>query len=393
MNAVGYYTTNRLSERAKRVAAVAGAYAEAVDAENRFPREALEAMKLERLMGVMVPTELGGEGATTAEIADVCTIIGQACGASAMVFAMHQIKMSSLVEHGVGSPWHEELMRKVVCDQLLVASSTTEGGIGGNLRNSICAVEVEGGRFRIEKQATVLSYAEAADVIMVTSRAHKDAPTTDQVMTVVMKEQYSLEKTSEWNTLGMRGTCSDGFVLRCEGGAEQILPVPFAEIAAQSMLAHAHILWSALWFGIASDAVNRAHAFIRGEARKTPGQTPPAAVSLAETMVQLQAMKSSILVAIDRYEDARAHPEILSAISFAVDINLLKVNCSTKLLEIVDAAMMICGINGYRNGTAFSLGRHLRDAHSARLMVSNDRILINTSSLLLIMKQDAGLLG
>jgi acyl-CoA dehydrogenase len=393
MNAVGYYTTNRLAERAKRVAAVAAAFADKVDAENRFPAEAVAAMKLEKLMGVMVPAELGGEGASTAEIADACSIIGQACGASAMIFAMHQIKMSSLVEHGAASPWHRDLMARICGEQLLMGSATTEAGIGGNLRNSICAIEVEGGRFRLEKNATVISYALECDGIMVTSRAHKDAAASDQVMTVVMKDQYTLEKTHEWDTMGMRGTRSDGFVFRSEGAAEQILPVPFAEIAAQSMLAHAHILWSSLWYGIAADAVNRAHAFVRAEARRSPGQTPPGALHLANAMTTLQMIKSNLLVAIDRYEEAKANPDLLGSIGYAIDINLLKVATSEKILEVIEKCLLICGIMGYKNGTPFSLGRHLRDAHSARLMISNDRVLMNTSSLLLVSKQDASLLG
>ena len=51
----------------------------------------------------------------------------------------------------------------------------------------------------------------------------------------------------------------------------QILPVPFADISAQTMLPVSHLLWSALWLGIATDAVARARAFVRAEARKKPG--------------------------------------------------------------------------------------------------------------------------
>jgi acyl-CoA dehydrogenase len=41
----------------------------------------------------------------------------------------------------------------------------------------------------------------------------------------------------------------------------------------------------------------------------------------------------------------------------------------------VQRAMLICGIQGYRNDSKLSLGRHLRDATGAALMVNNDRIL------------------
>ncbi len=382
-----------LAERARRAAAVAGAHADDVDASGRFPQEALDAMRAERLLGLQIPVALGGEGASTAELAEVCSILGQACSASGMIFAMHQIKVSSLVAHGQGDEWHEGFMRRIAAGQLLLASATTEGGIGGNLRNSICAVEVADGICRLEKDATVISYAEAADAILVTSRAKADSAPSDQVMTVFLKGQYSLDKTHHWDTLGMRGTRSDGFLFKGEAPACQILPKPFAEIAAQSMLVYSHILWSGVWFGIAADAFARAQAFVKAAARKSPGTVPPGALRLAEASNLLQLVKSNILAALQQYEAAREDETRLSSISFAVSMNNVKIASSQTILDIINHCLLVCGIMGYKNGTPYSLGRHLRDAHSAQLMISNDRILGNTSTLLLMNRQDTSLLG
>lgn len=382
-----------LGARARRVAEVAAENADRVDREARFPQEAVDAMRAERLLGIQVPISLGGEGASTQEIAEVCSILGQACAASAMVFAMHQIKVSSLVEHGGDSEWHRDFMRELCARQLLVASATTEGGIGGNLRNSICAIEIDGDICRLTKDATVISYGAHADVIMVTSRAHADAAPGDQVMTVFRKNQYTLEKTVDWDTLGMRGTCSDGFIFKGEAPAAQIFPKPFAEIAAQSMLASSHLLWSAVWYGIAADAVLRAQAFVRAAARKANGTTPPSALRLAEISNLLQLLKSNILSGLKAYEDAKAEPDQLSSMAFSIAMNNVKLASSETILTIINQAMIICGIMGYKNGTPYSLGRHLRDAHSAQLMISNDRILGNTSTMLLVQKPDTSLLG
>jgi acyl-CoA dehydrogenase len=46
----------------------------------------------------------------------------------------------------------------------------------------------------------------------------------------------------------------------------------------------------------------------------------------------------------------------------------------------------VCGIMGFKNDTPFSVGRHLRDAMSASLMVANERIHQTNASLLLIAK-------
>ena len=65
----------------------------------------------------------------------------------------------------------------------------------------------------------------------------------------------------------------------------------------------------------------------------------------------------------------------LSQFSFAIRINNLKISCSTFVVDIVSRAMLICGVAGYKNDSKLSLGRHLRDAYGAGLMVNNDRIL------------------
>lgn len=393
MNVARPITALSLAERAERAAKVAAEFADKVDAEARFPREGINAIKAERLMGIMIRPELGGEAATLSEIAEVCSILGQACASTAMTYAMHQIQIASLADHAVGSAWHQDFLKRICDEQLLIGSATSEAGIGGNLRNSICAVDVADGVVRLEKNATVISYGEASDAIMVTSRRNADAPHSDQVATLFLKDQYTLEHTADWDTLGMRGTCSDGYIFRGEAPAEQILPKPFAEIAAQSMLAVSHLLWGALWFGIAADAVGKAQSFVKAAARRTPGQTPPGALRLAEVSSMLQLVKTNIIAGLDRFEGAKGDPDALNAMGFSVEMNNIKIGTSQTILTIINHCMLICGIAAYKNGTPFSLGRHLRDAHSAQLMINNDRILGNTSNMLLVKKQDTSLLG
>jgi acyl-CoA dehydrogenase len=69
-------------------------------------------------------------------------------------------------------------------------------------------------------------------------------------------------------------------------------------------------------------------------------------------------------------------------------MNNLKVSSSEMVAEIVQRALSICGIMAYKNDTPFSLGRHLRDALSAALMIGNDRILSKSASMLLVYKDD-----
>ncbi|MBN9069936.1 MAG: SDR family NAD(P)-dependent oxidoreductase, partial [Rhizobiales bacterium] len=198
-------------------------------------------------------------------------------------------------------------------------------GIGGNLRNSICAVAVADGRFSLTKDATVISYGASADAILATARRAPDAAHSDQVMVVIPDDgNRSLDRKSVWDTLGMRGTCSDGFLLTATGEAAQIFPKPFSEIAAQSMLASSHIYWAATWFGIAADAFARAQAFVKAAARKQPNVTPPGALRLSEAAAKLQEMKGHLVAAIHRFDAAQQSDDDLSSIGFAAEINAEK---------------------------------------------------------------------
>ena len=69
-------------------------------------------------------------------------------------------------------------------------------------------------------------------------------------------------------------------------------------------------------------------------------------------------------------------------------MNNLKIGSSRMVIEVVGEAMLACGLSGYRNDSPFSLSRHLRDAHSAQLMVNNDRILANTARLQLALREE-----
>jgi acyl-CoA dehydrogenase len=367
---------------------VAARFADNVDREARFPAESLAALKEAKLLGVMVPKALGGDGASTRDVGEICHALAQGCASTAMVYAMHQIQVACFVRHGLNSCWYRNFLTRLAADQLLIASATSEAGIGGDIRRSVCAVEPSGDRFTLRKHAIVVSYGDHADAILVTARRTPASPPSDQVAAVVLKGEFQLEQSEGWDSLGMRGTCSNGYWIDASGHAEQILAPPFADISAETMLPTSHLTWSSLWLGIATDAVSRARAFVREAARITPGDAPPGAIRLAEVASLHAQMKDTVVAGFARYEESLGSAEQLTSLSFAIAMNSLKTSTSQLAVQIVNGCMLICGIHGYKNDTRFSLGRHLRDAHSAGVMVNNDRIFGNTATLLLAHKDN-----
>ena len=232
------------------VVEIAAAHAADVDERSRFPTEALAALKQARALSDAVPREYGGRGFGMQELAAQCSALAHGCSAAAMVLAMHHIQVACIARHSAESPYFQAFLKRIAQEQLLIASVTSEVGTFGDTRSSVAAVERKGERFELNKDATTISYGAHADALLVTCRRNPDAAASDQVLVLVLKDSYKLEQSSSWNTLGMRGTCSPGFMMRSHGAIEQIVPGAFADSSAQTMVPYSHILWAALWQGM-----------------------------------------------------------------------------------------------------------------------------------------------
>ena len=377
------------SERIDAVVAAAAAAAADVDAQGRFPQEMLDAAREQLILGAHVPAVHGGLGRSITEICRLVEALGAVCASSAAVIAMHFSQELCLTRH-VDLEEDTALSRftcRVAAEQLLLASSTTEKNIGGDTRTSSCAVVAhDDGSVTVAKSAPVISYGRFADAILVTARRDPEAPASEQSLVVVPREHLSLERTSEWDALGLRGTMSEGFELEGTVSADMVLPVDFATISAQTMLPASHTLWASSWLGLATGAGAVARRFIQKKARSNPGTTPPGALRLAELEVRIQSMIDTVRSSIARFEEAAHDPELATSMHFAIAMNTLKVSTSESVRAIVSEAMVIVGIASYSNTGPFSLARSLRDAMGPSLQVSNDRILNSSASLLTVSK-------
>jgi len=364
---------------------VAGPAADDVDRESRFPSEAVDELKRQRLLSAMIPETLGGAGASLAEVSSAVRALAAHCASTALVLAMHSIEVSNLVRHGRTDAFHD-LMREIASEQLLLANANSEVGVGGDVGRSICALEETAHGLRLTKQALAISYGEYADAIVATARRNAEAAETDQIQAVCRKPELELEPLSTWDAMGLRGTCSRGFRLVAKVDPDLVYPVPFAVIASTGGLQAGMILLSSVWVGIAEAAAAKAHSTVRAAARKSPGALPSSAMRLAELAAQLQQSRSLLAASVARYTavDGSEQMEDPALIS---ELRNLKVSTSELAVRIATAALTICGIAGYKRDTPISLDRHIRDAHGGLVMVSNERYLQANAQLLVARKR------
>ncbi len=362
---------------------IAAAHAGTVDADARFPNEAVTALRELSLLGLLVPKQYGGPGASLADVALVCRTLGRACGSTALIYAMHQIQLACLVAGGADVTWQTSLLERLARDQLLLASVTSEVGIGGNIRSSICAPDYSIDSLTLTKQSSAISYGDQADALLVSARRNHEASSSDQILIFAERKDVRLVETGCWDTLGMRGTGSKAFDVTLRVSTDQILPAAFGEIAQHTMLPTSHLLWGAVWLGIASDAAERARSYLRRQVQVDPNVMSPAALRFGKAASLVATIQARLDLAMAEYEHGQKAERDAFPLGFLTEVNGLKVMISEAALEVAQHAMMICGFSGYQCGTPYSVGRHLRDLQSAPLMVNNDRISSNAATMLI----------
>jgi acyl-CoA dehydrogenase len=360
----------------------AALHADDVDRHARFPNEAVDLLKQAKLLSCGLPEVLGGRGYRIAELAVIARALGGACSAAGMVFAMHHTQALVLAKYARSGPI-VDVARHIAANELLLASATTEITTGGDIGASTCAVIADGDKVRLEKNAPVISYAEYADYIGATARRNPDAAKNDQVLLLCPAADTTLERTSTWDTMGFRGTCSPGYLLSARTSAANVVPADYASILATTMLPASHTLWASVWLGIADAAYTKARTTVRQAARRAPDKTVPQASLLADLTVAHQRFESMALHEVGRYQALVESDAEEATISFTVAMNNLKIAASTAVIEVVTDALRIVGLNGYREDHELSMGRLLRDSFGPQLMVSNERIRLNNANLVL----------
>lgn len=363
---------------------VASPAANDVDEKARFPEESLNALRDARFLSAMLPPSAGGAGASLTEMVGAIRALAVHCASSALVLAMHSIEIVNLNRHGT-TDGLRALAREVATNQLLIANANSEVGLGGDASRSLCAIDDSRQPWTLDKQALAISYGERADVIMATCRRSLDASETDQSYVAMHSGQVTLSPIAEWNTLGLRGTCSRGYSLHATIEESLVFPVPFSTVANDGGGQAGLLLRSAVWAGLAEAAALRAHAYVRAAARRSVGSVPPGANELAKITASLQIVRSLLGNYSQMYEGYDARGD-LQNVGLTIALRNLKVTTSQSAVQIATAALEVCGISGYQRESPFSVDRLIRDAHGGLVMVSNHRYMVDNSQLLLARK-------
>ena len=181
--------------------------------------------------------------------------------------------------------------------QLLIASITSEVGMWGDTRSSICAVERDGERFKLDKDATTVSYGEHADAC--SSRAAA-TPTRRRAIRCSCSCARPTTRSTQTGDVGHDGHArhvQPGLQDRRRRGAEEQIAAGLVRrrVGADDGARTRTSCGRRVWLGIAADAVGaRARRSCAPRRARSPAPCRRKAIRLARLSVELQPMRNNV---------------------------------------------------------------------------------------------------
>lgn len=199
---------DRIIKAAAHIADAAAPHADRHDLEGSFVTEGVEAARETGYLAAPVPDELGGHGASTAEMVEAQRIIARACGSTALACSMHvHVVLAAAWRWRRGDSVVEPTLRRVADDRIVVIST---GGKDWTHPDTV-ATPVDGG-WQVAGRKTFASNSPAGDAVATFAVVGSPADGAEVLAfgCPMAAEGVTIEET--WDAVGMRGTGSHDIV-------------------------------------------------------------------------------------------------------------------------------------------------------------------------------------
>jgi len=346
--------TNHL-DLAATVGSRIGEHAARHDRDGTFVEEAIDELRSAGLLALGVPDELGGGGASIAEVAAVQRELAHHCGSTALASSMHQhVVAFTAWRYRRGLPGAEATLRRVADEGIVLVST----GGADQTRPRGEAVKVDGG-YRVSGRKVFCSQSPAG-AVMSTMFAFDDPDQGRRVLNMAVPiASEGVSVLDDWDTLGMRGTGSNSIELHDVFVPDERMladrPYGVIDPPLQVIFSIAFPIISAVYLGVAEAAYQAALGVAEHRAEDPIVQRQ---VGLMRNRLRVASWALDGALAAVGDDPAPSMERVAAVMAAKREIALAGV-------EVCDLAMEVAGGAAYYRGSLFE--RCYRDIRGAKL--------------------------
>jgi alkylation response protein AidB-like acyl-CoA dehydrogenase len=336
------------------------------DQNGAYVSESMEALKKEKLTGLVVPRELGGHGMGLFSLARISETLGTHYSSVGLCFGMHCV--GSAVIAAKATAWHQEkYLEPIARGQHITTLALSEPGTGAHFYfPQTSLMPMPNDTFLVNGGKTFVTNGGHSDSYVVSTMAAAEDASPEQFSCVVIdSETDGLEWGRPWNGLGMRGNSSRSLKLNnVTIPANNILGEPGDQLwyVFNIVAPYFLIAMSGTYLGIAKRALQEGKDVLLKRVYAHNG-THLAQISLLQHRLgvlwaRVERTRQLIYSAAMQYDsgEPNAIPALLAA----------KAEVASCCVDTVNDVMTLAGGIGYADNGI--LGLLLRDARASHVM-------------------------
>jgi alkylation response protein AidB-like acyl-CoA dehydrogenase len=344
------------------------------DKAGRFSTEAVKSLGEAGLLGLMLPTDVGGLGLGPRTLANVIATLAEADASVAMVYLMHILGTATMSSARPSAAQAvTPILREIGAGRHLSTLAFSEAGSRSHFWAPLSRAHKNDNGVRISAKKSWVTSAGHAHSYVVSSLAPQGSGPTDSTLYLLLANSRGLSVAGPWDGLGLRANASAPLVLEeCEVHPDLQLTDDGAGFPAMLnvVMPLFNLGTSAVALGLCRAAVAGTATHLKTAKFEHLGQ------SLGESLPTLRAQLASMQIETDglsaRIDDLVDHLEkprettmlrVLESKAAAGDV----------AISVTSAAMRVCG------GAAFSkhlnIERLFRDAHAGAVMAPTGDVL------------------
>jgi len=360
---------SKAKEIAERILAPA---ARQNDKDARFSSEAVAALAPAGLLGIMLPTEVGGSALGPRTFAAVIATLAETDASAAMVYLMHICATATMAAARPGAKVAQTL-KDIAAGHHLTTLAFSEAGSRSHFWAPVSRAKRNGAKLVITAKKSWVTSAGHAQSYVVSALSTDGTGPTDSTLYVLAATTPGLSVAGPWDGLGMRANASAPMILEdCE--VEPALQLTDDGAGFKAMLEIVLPLFnlgtSAVALGLCRAAVAGTAAHLKSARFEHLGQT------LGESLPTLRAQLATMQIDTDGL--AARIDDLVDHLERPRDTTMLRVleskaSAGDVAIAVTSAAMRVCG------GAAFSkhmaIERLFRDAHAGAVMAPTGDVL------------------
>lgn len=342
------------------------------DKEGRFSSEAVAALGQARLLGLMLPTDVGGSALGPRSFAAVLATLAEADASVAMVYLMHMSAAATVAAARPG-PGVAATLEEIAAGRHLSTLAFSEAGSRSHFWAPVSRARRNGTGVRVTANKSFVTSAGRAQSYVVSSLAPEASGPTESTLYLVPSGVPGLSVAGAWDGMGLRANASAPMSFEdCEVAPESQLTEDGAgfQTMLQVVLPLFNLGTAAVALGLCRAAVAATASHLKGARFEHLGQ------SLGESLPTLRAQLASMQIETDglaaRIDDVVDHLERPRDTTM-LRVLEIKAAAGEVAIDVTSTAMRVCG------GAAFSkhlnIERMFRDAHAGAVMAPTGDVL------------------